>query len=353
MDGIFLHASWRSSGTWLWERLRNQPSCMGFYEPLHEYLPGMTARRIAGMRSTSWQSRHPEMATPYFAAYTPLLNGARPFRKGVKGAAPGFSFDRFFLGADESHPELQAYIQQLCDVAHAAGQTPVLKFARSQGRLAWFAANFPTYRHALLLRQPWTQFRSGWRCLAEDENPYFLAAPFMVLERNTNSPDVAALIAALGLPIQPSTAPILARLKHWLATIRSTSPETLYKAAFALWLLNAIHALPAATLVLDGDAPPSTIAAPFGLDAGHAQRPPAITPGRPPHLTSSAVQSCHAAALAALAHRLTPALRARISPWLAAAEVQAARDLAVHIQVRALAPAPGLLRRAAGRLRLA
>lgn len=353
MNGIFLHTSWRSSGTWLWERLRSQPEYMGFYEPLHEALPSLSLRRIALCRTSNWQSRHTEMTRPYFAEYAPLLKTSKifQFRRGVALAEPSFSFDRFFMEKDERHEKLYFYIKQLCDTARMAGKQPVLKFARSQGRFSWLAAHFPDYTHALLIRQPWTQFRSGWRCMVEGENPYFVAVPFLLLERNIATPDVAALVQALDLPVRPSFGPPIRTLKYWVSMARRIDAITLYKASFALWLLNIAHALPEAALVLDGDGPLAEMLAPFGLEAGARQRPHPGTFNLRPLMNVAAIRSCHDKAVAALAYRLDPILKNRLEYWLSAAEAQAARDLAVHVQMRALAPVTGFLHRAADAVR--
>jgi hypothetical protein len=353
MNGIFLHTSWRSSGTWLWETLRGKPEFMGFYEPLHEFLPGISARGIAAIHSNNWQSRHPAMARPYFDEYLPLLQRSKISwrRKGVAQGNTAFAFDRFFMEPNELHEELYRYIKQLCDLAYAAGQLPVLKFARSQGRFAWFAKHFPDVKHALLIRQPWLQFRSGWRCMVEDKNPYFIAAPFMVLERNAALPEVAALIMALGLPVRAACHPMLPRLKHWIRAVPGMDAKILYRAAFALWLLNTTHALPAAALVLDGDAAPADIAAPFGLEMGTAQRPLPSPFSIPPAMALADIRACHDIALAALRHRLNPALPKRLEHWLAAAEAHAACDLAASFQT--ISPTFNFWRRMAGRLKFA
>ncbi len=107
--------------------------------------------------------------------------------------------------------------------------------------------------------------------------------------------------------------------------------------------------------MLDGDAAPADMAAPFGLKASTAQRPHAGRLKFRPQLTLADVRACHATALAALAvlvHRLDPALWSQVEHWIAPAEAQAAHDLAAHVQVRALGPALGLLRRTAMRLKL-
>jgi hypothetical protein len=328
MDGIFLHTGWRSSGTWLWEKLRNLPGHHGFYEPLHEFLPSMSATTMATLSPCAWASRHPLISKPYFIEYLPLHNG-----QGVAGAKPSFSFDGYF---DQPGEDLHAYIASLC--AATNGAKPVIKFARSQGRLPWLAATFPDYLHVALIRQPWAQFRSGWRCMAEDNNPYFLAAPCLVLERNLANPKVAALVAALALPIHPAPgACLIRRLKFWIRKARLLPAATLYRAHTALWLLNALAALPAATLVLDGDADPTATAAIFGLSYDRNSRPSAAPAAMPPNLHARDITAAHDTALAAIAPALTPSLCARIDPWITTAEARAATDLATPTRT-AVAP---------------
>jgi hypothetical protein len=329
MDGIFIHASWRSSGTFLWQALRDRHENMAFYEPLHEFLPAMSTRRIRAINPGNWQSHHPQNAPPYFAEYAPLL---RPtifpgYRKNLPLADPEFAFDRYFLTASDQHPALKTYITSLCQAAQAQSRRPVLKFARSQGRLPWFVQNFPDVTHALLIRQPWTQFRSAWRCMNEDENPYFVAAPFMVLERNAADPDVATLLHVLGLPVIPSVGPPLRRLKSWLRGIWAIDPLTIYKASLALWLLNVMHAVPADVMLLDGDASSAEIAAPFGLDIGDTLRPATAPLPHIPGLTLTDVHDCHEAAYTVCAAYLDAPTRNRLKNWIAAAETEAARDL--------------------------
>jgi hypothetical protein len=330
--GIFLHTAWRSRGTWAWEALRSQPGNLGFYEPLHEHLPSMSTRRINALHDGNWQSGHPALAQPYFAEYAPLLRASLVpgYRRTLPFADTGFAFDRYFLAAGEPHDALRRYIASLCDTAAASGCQPVIKFARSQGRFAWFAANFPSADHVLLVRQPWAQFCSGWRCFAGDNNPYFVAAPFLVLERNAAHGPVAALIAALDLPAPPAGRPAhpSRRLKHWLRAVWSIEPVVLYRAMFSLWLLSLSHALPAAAAVLDADAPAAETAARLGITQ---LRPKLVSSAHAPapRISLASVRHCHAAGLMAITPHIGPQTRHRIQAWLNAAEAQAAAMLAV------------------------
>jgi hypothetical protein len=320
---------------------------MGFYEPLHERLAYLTPYRLATLRSNAWPSRHPPMTPPYFAEYAQLLGrvGFPGLRIGVAGTSENFAFDRFFMDERGRHPELLAYIQSLCDAAARAGRRPVLKFTRSQGRFSWFARHFPEHRHVLLLRQPWGQFVSAWHCLAEDENPYFLATPFMVLERNAHAPAAARLIAALELPVRPRPAPLRAQLTQWKRAVRVLPPAMLYRGALALWLLNAASGLRGAEWVIDGDSPSAEIADCLGLRTAIPQRPPPALPHGRPAMGIADVRLSHALALGAMAGALESGPSQQLARWLEASEARASRDLAANVMVREPIPAPGLLRR--------
>jgi hypothetical protein len=329
MNGLFLHTSWRSSGTWIWQSLRSRPDYLGFYEPLHEDLPNMSVAGIAARAPDRWRSRHPGQSSPYFQEYLPLL-GRRLFRAGPRGvekAEPGFAFSRFYMGADEQYESLRAYIAQLCEMAWRQGRAPVLKCTRTQGRFAWFKAQFPEAQHVLLIRQPWAQFCSAWRFFVEDANPYFLAVPFVVLARNAAHPDVAALIAALKLKMPPVLLPNRVSLMLWTHALRLLPPVMLYKAHLALWLLNALYALPAAEHVFDGDAPAGALAETLGVNIRHTTRPKTAPLQRLPDFPVETVAQTHRIACQALSGRFDPPVAARIAAWLATAEAEAERDL--------------------------
>jgi hypothetical protein len=324
-EGLFLHTGWRSSGTWLWQQLRDTKEYMGFYEPLHEFLPTMSRQNLHNLSPQSWGSRHGKTLSPYFAEYEMLL---RPDGKGVQLAQRRFAFSRFFMDAAACDDELSAYFNNLADLARTQRQLPAFKCTRTLGRLAWFQGQFPQMRHVALIRQPWAQFRSAWRCYAADGNKYFLATPFLVLERNTAHADVAALTQRFGLPLGWGRhMPLAARLKAWKLAVRLLDSGTLYKAHISLWLLNTLSACGAADLVLDGDAPPTELANALGLNVGPEVRPVFPSPPSWPKLTPERLRCFHDLALETLAHRISPATTQMLRGWLGAAEDMAERDL--------------------------
>jgi hypothetical protein len=341
MSGLFLHASWRSAGTWIWEKLRAQPGYMGFYEPLHEVLPRITPSEIKRLHENNWQSRHPSLSKPYFSEYQQLLNhgGANRRRIGVRNANAAFCFDQYFMNGTETSDRLYRYISGLCEAAYATNRQPVLKFTRTQGRLAWFVRHFPDVKNPLLVRQPWAKFRSAWRCLQEDGNPYFFAAPMVVLERNAANIDVANFIRALELPIRsfrPGTAQW--RLRQWKQAVAHTDHVVLYKALFTLWILSVAYALPHADGLFDGDDAPETLAAAFGFEFVPHERPPARMDADQPNISVEQVKAIHETALATLKSRVDRSVLEQIVNWVAVAEAAAAVDLMDRKIVPATAP---------------
>ncbi len=313
MTGIFLHTSWRSAGTWVWEALRNQPKTIGFYEPLHEALATLTRDAIEDRHAGAWASRHPGQSKPYFAEYAALL---RRNGHGVAGADNRFGFDYYILEEDEADAGLRRYTQLLCDHAARRGLRPVFKCVRTQGRVSWFRQTFPGYRHIAVVRHPYAQFTSAWHCLAQ-HNPYFVATPFLVLERNAAHPAVVALTSALDIPVEPpGFAPIGWRLRRWVRHAATMPVETLYRGAFALWLLNARQALTAPELY-DGDEPASLATA---LQISKGIRPPPVS-GRP-LISAASLRAIHAAGFDSVAPWLGPA-GSQVPGWLSRAEAAA------------------------------
>jgi hypothetical protein len=198
---IFLHSGWRSCGTWLWEALRECRTVRAYYEPLHEDLDSLDRAALTRFSPGSWDSGHSPGA-PYFAEYLPRLRhnmfGDRP---GIRGYEQRFAFDDYFRDPDDDDPALHAYLQGLIEAARAEGRVPVLKFCRSLGRVPWMARHFPDAMHAVVLRDPVTQWLSARRQMEVMKNRYFVLAPFVILARNAAHPLVADALARLDVPM--------------------------------------------------------------------------------------------------------------------------------------------------------
>ena len=170
---VFLHTGWRTAGTWLWSLYRALPESMAFYEPLHESLGTLSAWQLPTLRPDLWMSAHPG-TQPYFNEFAPLLRQGSP---GVAGFNEEFALAQYFVGADDALPEPASYLQSLIDLARSAGKQPVLKLARSLGRVGWMRNAFPDAAHVLVVRNPWSQWLSGWRLFTVHHSEYFWRCP--------------------------------------------------------------------------------------------------------------------------------------------------------------------------------
>jgi hypothetical protein len=102
-------------------------------------------------------------------------------------------------------------------------------------------------------------------------------------------------------------------MRRWVRLAATMPAETLYRAAFALWLLNARQSLLVPELY-DGDEP-AKLAASFEILPG--TRPPPVS--RRPLLEADAMRAIHATGLAAVESWLGPAA-SHIPAWLGRAE---------------------------------
>ncbi len=248
--GIFLHTGWRSAGTWVWSRFRKLESVNALYEPLSATVSELSAATISSMRPVH-SSGHPPLHAPYFEEYRPLLQANA---LGISGYRKDFGIDRFGDVPDDGFAALQSYLRHLCDDSTNRGKIPVLKFCRSQGRTAWLKHAFPDVLHAGVLRNPASQFASGWLLKQEWGNPYFVAAPFRVLGLNQNEPLVREVIATCGVrlpPAAPSSQDAYAAACN--EYVRTVDGSDAYTAFVALWVLNAWRMLDHVDLIIDTD----------------------------------------------------------------------------------------------------
>ncbi len=247
---IFLHAGWRSCGTWLWETLRESSHVRAFYEPLHEELARLDRAALGHFSPASWASGHSPGA-PYFTEYASRL---KPGGSGMRGYATRFAFDDFFADPAEHDPALEDYLRGLIASARAEGRLPVLKFCRSLGRVPWMARRFPEAFHAVVLRDPVAQWQSARRQMELAKNRYFVLAPFLILARNVHHPLLADAIARLEVPMPPHLSNDLSVTTQvcWHHVQRLNWAER-YRGFLALWVASSLTSLRADVSVIDAD----------------------------------------------------------------------------------------------------
>lgn len=248
--GIFLHTGWRSAGTWVWSRLRALDHVTAFYEPFSALLGDLKLADI-NVIQPAMTSGHPALKKPYYDEYRPFL---QPDARGVTGYRKRFSIDRFAPVPNDEFPPQHAYLRQLCGHALDAHKVPVLKFCRTSGRLPWLAAAFPDAMHVGVMRNPVSQFMSGWQLHQQWSNPFFVAAPFRVLGIDQREPDVRRAIDACGvrLPPEPMTTvdEYAAACERYARTVEGGHA---YRAFVALWALAATRMTGGIDLTVDMD----------------------------------------------------------------------------------------------------
>jgi len=152
---IFVHAWWRSSSTYVWLKLRENPSLCCYYEPLHEMLASLNKELATkGLKPEfSRAMRHPVPERNYYSEYFELPTSS------VHLYSPKLAYDRYLLRASDSDPALLAYLSGLMTSALQAGRRPVLCFCRSQMRSAWMKRQFGGI-HIAQIRNPISQWSS-------------------------------------------------------------------------------------------------------------------------------------------------------------------------------------------------
>jgi hypothetical protein len=248
---IFLHAGWRSRGTWLWTRLRAEAGVKAYYEPLHEDLSVLSRQAIGHFRPDSWGSGHADSA-PYFSEFADLLG---PRGRGVRLYQRRFAFDDFFLAPDQIDHGLESYLRALLDASHAEGRQPVLKFCRSLGRVGWMMDRFPDALHTVLLRDPASQWRSARRQLDQDGNRYFLLAPYLIMARNPGNPLLADAMRCLdvAMPARLGSDFGLTVATTWRHVQRLDWAQR-YRGFLAVWAATAVAACGSGAEVIDADS---------------------------------------------------------------------------------------------------
>jgi hypothetical protein len=250
---VFLHCGWRTRGTWIWNRFREMPGVVGYYEPLGEPLAGLRPARVAAMTAESWASGHAGLARPYFDEYRPLL---RPGLPGVRGYQTRFATADFFASPDARLNDLADYLRGLLDAARRRGEQPVLKFCRSIGRIGWMRRQFPDAVHIVVLRDPFTQFASAARQFVDTGNPHFLGMPQRLLAMHREQASIALCLRHLGVdlpdPVACCTAD--AALTVCEASLRNSTPAAWYRGFLAFWTVTAAAIPDDVDLVIDSGA---------------------------------------------------------------------------------------------------
>ena len=167
---VFLHSSFRTGSTWLWQKLRSAPTTLAYYECFNEYLATVTPRQARDVNSFVWDSRHPPGA-PYFLEYLPIIEP----EGGIAGFDQSIPYRHFVpqTSADgDLEPVDKVHVDRLVSAAWSKMRIPVLTCTRSLGRARALRRSFggkSIFLHRNLFHQ-WASY--CWQ--AEAQNTFFI-----------------------------------------------------------------------------------------------------------------------------------------------------------------------------------
>ncbi len=179
---VFLHSSYRTSSTWVWDRFRKLSGVTAYYEIFNEGLATIKRAAISAQTHASWSSGHPEGAA-YLLEFAPLIADSG----GVRKFDPAMSFSRFIPEAgvqgDISAAE-KDYIAGLIEHAQSLGTVPVLSCTRTLGRMPGLKSSFPGL-HLLIYRNLFRQWCSYTEQYAKG-NRYFVNSIKACIDNSTH-----------------------------------------------------------------------------------------------------------------------------------------------------------------------
>lgn len=237
---VFIHAMWRTGSTYIWNKFREAAGFRAYCEPLHEQLWRLRRRDFDAeqIQATNQILRHPLLKKHYFDEL--------PFD--AEGRVPGFreefTFDTYCLDADESNPDLAAYIQGLLDFAEQHQEIPVLQFNRSLFRSAWLSAHFAPL-NLLLLRNPF----DTWKSLLMNE--YFPGGVCRIVGQHRNRSCLRAIAERWKVPYVEGTYD---ECEAAYRAFFNQHGDGLYPMYFALSMVSVLYNLPHTDIVLDINA---------------------------------------------------------------------------------------------------
>lgn len=242
---VCLQTMWRSCGTYLWNKFRNNHNFCTFIEPCHEKLLFATSEMFQkdmeeGVTTTL---RHPHIDRHYFAEFPFQENG------GVRYFQKRFSFEDYYLPEETDDEGLKQYITSLLDIARNQNRRSFTKFCRFGMKTAWLKKNFaPTMIY--VVRDPDAMFRSYWSLGGKDS--YFLCGLVLIISKNRNHPIFREAADHWKIPtINCSTSAEEINEAHKI--VQGLDDQTLRDICLLLWAVTLKHNLAHADLLLDVD----------------------------------------------------------------------------------------------------
>lgn len=243
---LFLQTGFRTGGTWLWGRFRAHASVLAFCEPFNEALADLTLEGIKSLTAQNSGLKHPMLSAPYFQEYAELLEQGVP---GMPGFQCQFGIESYFGQHAVRDDDVRAYLQSLIDYAAQHGKTPVLKFTRGLGRSGWLQEQFPESAQLLLIRNPLTQFWSGYHQAVYRGNFTFLMIPLFALSR-INAPVPQVIIDKYEIPYIPFSEGVAACAGQYTELARQMTLEKVFGMFLVLYVISHALSVPYADLTI-------------------------------------------------------------------------------------------------------
>ena len=246
MRAIFIHSGWRTGSTYFWTKFRQQPECLGFYEPFNEMLSTMSPTEVFTARHDLSALKHSEIGLPYFHEYIPLLGP-----KGHPLFKLEFSYRNYFA-VEEDLPDQRAYLESLLQQAEKMRKLPVLGFVRSLGRVPWFRRSFDPAVNIVVIRSPVGQWMSARQLSQQHEHEFFDPMQALILAQAVGSAAVIEEAQRLGVPRLPDH-PLSAAMTLTRSIALKLSPPERFRIFASVYILSYLASLPHADLVVDMD----------------------------------------------------------------------------------------------------
>lgn len=227
---VILFAPFRSSGTYVWNLLREQPGLCGFYEPFNELL---WQRSVSD--SELFAQMHHTVTEPYFNEYPDIDEWFKE----------DFCYQQAVLRQEATSPQAEAYLQHLIA---STGKRPVFKCCRAAHRGAWLKK--ATSGLAITVVRP---ARDQWMSWLSFPHGYFDAVSLLTAALHRHSQVFAPLDQDLALPLLPAPS-LHESILIYQDLIQGLSPENRYELFFYTYLSELLASLEIADVVLDLEA---------------------------------------------------------------------------------------------------
>lgn len=172
---IFIHAGWRTCGTYFWKKFRSNAIYKSYYEPFHEdllYLDLNIAKSRFGDTFLKSLNHPTDIDKFYYYEYN-MKNGMK---------IPKFKKRLIFedMDADNSpnmdYTVMKDYIQYLINESEKDNKIPVMKFSRSYFRMNWLKNNFDSINIGVIRNS-----RDQWNSYMKTNKDYFNTMTFLTI----------------------------------------------------------------------------------------------------------------------------------------------------------------------------